>query len=143
VRRLLVTFLIVATALLVAACDATEAETPEPGGTPVIEIPGTSWVLVSVGGTEPGIPEATVSFDANGQASGSAGCNRWNAAYSVDGSSLVFGPMATTKMACEDALMQFESRFLELMAGVTGYASAIDGSLVLRGDTELILQPTR
>lgn len=49
--------------------------------------------------------------------SGSTGCNRLSGSYSLGGSGLKFGPLATTKMACADGMAQ-EQAFL-VMLGAT------------------------
>ena len=50
--------------------------------------------------------------------SGSAGCNTYNGTYTVDGSSISFGPLATTKMACPVAETAVETAYLAGLAGV-------------------------
>ena len=91
--------------LAVAACDSTGSganTTPEP--TSAADLAGTSWTLVSIGGTP--VVEASgphLTFGANGQASGSTSCNSIHGTYTTDGAALTFGPMATTRMACEGA----------------------------------------
>jgi heat shock protein HslJ len=60
---------------------------------------------------------------------------------SVDGASLTFGPLATTRMACEGALQEQERAVLDALAGVTGWALDADGRLHLTGPTELVLAP--
>jgi heat shock protein HslJ len=132
------------TILVVAACDstgATEGTTPEP--TSAADLAGTSWTLVSVGDAP--VVEgsgAGLTFDAGGNISGSTGCNQASGAYAVDGAALTFGPLATTRMACEDNLMAQESAVLEAFAGVSGWEIDGEGRLHLTGGTELVLEPT-
>ena len=54
----------------------------------------------------------TATFGADGQVAGSTGCNEYNGAYVLDGTSLTVGPLASTKKACDQALMDQESQFL-------------------------------
>ena len=130
--------------LVVAACDSTGSganTTPEP--TSPADLAGTQWTLVSIGDT-PAIEGAgaRLSFDSGGNVSGSTGCNSISGSYALDGSALTFGPLATTRMACEDALMAQEAAVLEALAGVSGWEIDADGRLHLTGGTELVFQPS-
>lgn len=68
-------------------------------------------------------PAPFIDFDyASKSISGSAGCNRMMAQFSVDSlreSSLSFGPIASTRMACPD--MSLEVNILEAMSEVASY----------------------
>jgi putative lipoprotein len=131
------------TILVVAACDSTGSgsnATPEP--TSAADLAGTSWTLVSVGGAA--VVEgsaAHLAFGVDGKASGSTGCNNFNGSYTVDGAALTVGPLATTRMACQDLMVQ-EAAVLEALAGVSGWEIDADGRLHLTGGTELVLEPT-
>jgi len=89
------------------------------------ELAATSWRVQAinngrdaVAGSLAGV-EVTVQFGDDGQASGSAGCNRWNASYTARGSSLKFGPAAATrKMCAEQGVMEQERHFLDALATV-------------------------
>jgi len=109
--------------LAVAACDSTgsgSSTTPEP--TSAADLAGTSWTLVSIGGT-PVVDGSGphLIFGVDGHASGSTGCNSMSGDYTTDGAALTFGPMATTRMACEENLMAQESAVLEALTGVSGW----------------------
>jgi heat shock protein HslJ len=58
---------------------------------------------------------------ADGQASGSAGCNRYLAGYTLKGDVLAMSAVGATKMACQDpaGLMNQESRYLEILQAAT------------------------
>ena len=130
--------------LVVAACDSTGSgtnTTPEP--TSAADLAGTSWTLVSIGGTP--VVEASgphITFGANGDANGSTGCNSFSGSYATDGAALTFGPMATTRMACGEDLMAQEAQALEALAAVSGWEIDADGRLHLTGGTEFVLQPS-
>ncbi|HAC64347.1 MAG TPA: hypothetical protein DCF68_12600 [Cyanothece sp. UBA12306] len=49
--------------------------------------------------------------------SGSTGCNRYQAGYQITEDSLTFSPIASTRMACTDVLMNQESTFLKVLEG--------------------------
>ena len=59
---------------------------------------------------------------ANGIASGSAGCNTYQATYSR-GAAITFGPLAMTKKAClaPEGVMEQEQRYLGVLQDVTDY----------------------
>ena len=56
---------------------------------------GTRWQLLSVNGLPVQSRDAVISFDGQ-QFSGSVGCNRINADYTIDGMAVSFGPARTT-----------------------------------------------
>ena len=74
-----------------------------------------------------------------GHASGSGGCNRFAGGYALDGDRLSFEPLASTRMACEPAVLQAESDYFAAL-GLTAQASLADGELVLSdaAGTELL-----
>lgn len=64
-----------------------------------------------------------IDFSQQGRVSGTSGCNRYfgNFTTSTTGNSLEFGPLAGTKMACEDEINQWETKYLKTLEGVNGY----------------------
>ena len=89
---------VLACALLASACGD-----DDDGGSSgaSLELPGTQWVLdtTALGVEGAGDVTATLEF-AKQRVSGSDGCNRFSGSYETDGSSLTFGPLAGTQMAC-------------------------------------------
>ena len=53
----------------------------------------------------------TATFTAD-TVSGSAGCNDYNGSYTLDGDKVTIGPLATTRKACEQPVMDQETAFL-------------------------------
>jgi len=81
---------------------------------------GTTWLLdKTISGSE-----ITALF-ANGQVSGSAGCNSYQGAYQstqADGrNTIAFGPLATTRMMCDQSLMDQENLYLAALEAATEY----------------------
>ena len=87
------------------------APAPQPTPTPPAPVgPGPtllgSWTLTHIGDAEvPTSPErpvaaAHLAFGSDGRLTGSDGCNRIVGSYTGDGSSLQFGQLAGTRMAC-------------------------------------------
>jgi len=60
----------------------------------------------------------TMTLGEDGRAYGNAGCNHWFASYRLDGDSISFGPVGSTRKMCAPALMEQEHRFLEAMGKV-------------------------
>lgn len=87
---------------------------------------GSSWQIEDVdsGGI---IDKAnlTVNFGEEGWVSGSSGCNSYTGGYSVNGYELELGELAATMMACPEAIMDLESKFLDVLGGAIDFS--IDG----------------
>ena len=119
----------VVAALLTLAPLTTLAAEGEPEG-----VTGVDWVLTSlaVDGTMGPVPEGvtpTLRLE-DGQVSGSTGCNSFSGSYTLDATSLTFGALATTAMACADPLGAVEGPYLVALALVGGW-SLTDGTLQL------------
>ena len=74
---------------------------------------GTSWRLEDLAGAG-AIDEAqaTLEFPENGRVSGNGSCNQFDGTVTITDDAIAFGPLATTKMACDESVMNQESRFL-------------------------------
>ncbi|WP_371616679.1 META domain-containing protein [Streptomyces sp. NBC_00454] len=90
-------------------------------GTPEAPLVATVWTVDSLigGGTASSLPagaqgRARFTLAADGSASGSLGCNRFNAKATVAGDSLTFGPLTTTRMACTGPEGSVEQALTEL-----------------------------
>ena len=104
-----------------------------------VGLAGTSWVLSSLNGDLP-IPGATVtmSFGANGEVSGSDGCNRFNTTYVQDGYDLVIAqPGASTMMACAAAVMNQASDFMDALARTTSFVT-LGNQLILMDGNDIL-----
>ena len=81
---------------------------------------GTTWLLDK---TIPG-SEITALFT-NGQVSGSAGCNTYQGTYrstrAAGKNTIEFGPLATTRMMCDEPLMDQEQLYLAALESATEY----------------------
>jgi putative lipoprotein len=106
------------------------------------ELEGTRWMLRTLGGAEvrPGEdpPFLRFSVEASGtRVSGSGGCNTFRGSCELDGTSLSFGPLATTMKACAEPEMQIESRFLRALADVERYETRGTWLVLFGADGEL------
>lgn len=117
--------------LLVAACAGSPSGAPtgpasDAPGSPSAAAPalvGTSWVLDALKGAPP-VKDSTVtaSVDSNGSVSGSGGCNRYRAKFTVtEGNLRLDAPPVSTMMACDDAVMAQEAAFLTALEGVRSF----------------------
>src|SRR5687767_10749075 len=82
---------------------------------------GTPWVLSSgldVSGWEQVAPSATF---ADGRMSGSNGCNRYSASYTLDGDTLELGQAMSTKVGCTPLADQVQSAFTAALERVASY----------------------
>ncbi|MGW6691144.1 META domain-containing protein [Streptomyces sp. NPDC054961] len=91
--------------------------------TPAAPLLATVWIVDSLldGDTASSLPaeaagKARFTVAADGSASGGLGCNRFDAKATVEGGSLTFGPLATTRMACTGPQGQVEQALTALFA---------------------------
>ncbi|MFD3677135.1 META domain-containing protein [Streptomyces sp. NPDC058613] len=92
---------------LKTADGSTLAMTSEPAA-PDAPLTVTEWTVESLisGESVSSVPAAAAdrarfTLAADGTASGSLGCNRFSSKATVDGATVVFGPLTTTRMACQ------------------------------------------
>lgn len=110
-------------ALLAAACAPVPAQ----------ELAGTSWVLQSLNG-DGAVGEAiggkpvTLNFADASQVNGSSGCNNYSGSYESDtrDGSLLFSPLASTLMACEETVMAVEHSFFVALQESSSYTISGD-----------------
>lgn len=88
-------------------------------------IAGTSWNVTMINNGRQAVvgivsdSTVTMVFDTEGRVSGSAGCNRYTAAYHAEGDTLRFSSVAATRLACPDqALTEQEQAFLRALESV-------------------------
>jgi heat shock protein HslJ/putative hemolysin len=86
--------------------------------------------------------EINIQF-AEGQVNGSGGCNTFFGPYTLDGETLTFGPLAQTRMACEEERMQREAAFMQALEQAAAYRTELDTLTLLDGDGRILLLFTR
>jgi heat shock protein HslJ len=97
---------------------------------------GTSWNLASYGDPSDltSVREdtaITLEFGDDGQAKGDAGCNGYFGTYTAEGGVFKIGPpVGSTRMACEEPLMDQELAYLRILEAATAYES-VDNRLHL------------
>jgi len=96
-----------------------------PQGTPVANLTGSNWRVLSINGTRTPASNFYINFMPD-QIGAKFGCNSLSASYTQRGNSVQFGPVASTRMACPD--MSFEgqgSRILGQPVTVSGFGNHI------------------
>jgi heat shock protein HslJ len=103
---------------------------------PDLPLEGTTWVLDSLVANQAvsSVPQgvtATLVF-AGGKVAVDGGCNKGSGAATIAETVITFGPIGTTKMACEGPAMQVEQQVLAALAGDVAWTIDAD-TLQLRG----------
>lgn len=118
--------------LLMAGCSqggpATPAPTPDARTSAptaaAVSLDDTRWQASQLGGS-PVLEGSTVTaaFGADGSLAGSGGCNRYRTTYTtVDTTITIDGAVASTMMACDQAVMAQEAAFFAALTGVRSFA---------------------
>jgi heat shock protein HslJ len=109
---------------------------------------GTKWAvdgLVSadaVSSVPSDVRTPTLEFD-GGHVLVDAGCNTGSGSYEATARDIAFGPIATTRMACDDASMDVEAHVLGVLDGTVTYRIAADVLTLTNGDTGLVLRASQ
>ncbi len=129
--------------LLSACADYTTTGVPQDSATATDvadPLAGTSWSLsdATLGSTEDIASLGITAAFADDAMAGRAPVNTYSASYSVDGSALHLGPVASTKMAGTAEAMQAEQAYFDALATVTSFAVQ-DGQLLLMAADKQVL----
>lgn len=112
---------------------------------------GTSWVVTGINNGKQAVAsvlagsKVTLSFARDGRAMGSAGCNRFVAAYTAEGGRVHFGTAGVTRMTCATppGVMEQEQAFVAAL-GTVATARVEGNRLDLRtADGALAISATR
>lgn len=116
--------------------EESEAVIPrEPG-----DLAGTQWILVGTGDFDPPMASDVTLDIADGTASGRGPCNSYNLPFTVDGTDLTTGPIASTKMACEGARNKAEADYFRMLEAVDEvHKEGTEDQLVLSGPDDVRL----
>lgn len=119
---------------------AGEVANPQDGPT-VVEpsLTNRSWRLVAMTG-RPTLPpdlEVTATFEGE-TVSGSSGCNRYSATWSVSGAVLEVSPITGTRMACPEPAASLETEFLTALGDAEVFVIS-GGELAIRSRGGILL----
>jgi heat shock protein HslJ len=84
------------------------------GGT--FSLSGSEWLLEDLGGS--GVldqVQVTITFPEAGKVAGNGSCNRFFGAAEIHGDAIKLGPLGSTRMACPEAVMNQETKYLEAL----------------------------
>lgn len=103
---------------------------------------GIQWQLIELDGAAlaplPGGRQPSIRFDADKKsASGYNGCNNYFGEYDLQGQSLKFGPIASTRRACPKADSAIELKFMTVLEKTNGWEIK-DGTLTLFDGTKAL-----
>ena len=112
-----------------------EDEAPEPE--PLV---GTTWRLESLALATDAVASPVAGTEVmlelldDGSAAGSGGCNTFSTAYEVDGASIRFDPVASTRMACEPDVMTQETAVFGALESAASFD--IEGDVLTLHDVD-------
>ena len=103
------------------------------------DLEGVTWHLVELNGAAPaplpGGKQLSIMFDANKKsAAGYNGCNNYFGQYELQGQSLKFGPIASTRRACPEAQSNIETKFMAALEKTNSWE--------IKGGTLILLDGT-
>ncbi len=127
VSRILVIGLVAG--LFVTGCQATSSKSEE-----TLNLAETAWLAEDIDGR--GVIDklqSTLRFETTEQVSGMAGCNRFFGSVTIESDAIAFGPLGATRMACPEAIMDQEDRFLKALGNAKRFETR-DGLLFFFGD---------
>lgn len=128
-------------ASLLAAVGLACHQPPPDGPAPAEALVGQEWELVELQGQMVPLGENRqhlslyLSADSN-TASGYAGCNQFTGTYTLAADSLTFGPLAVTRMYCENT-QALEDAYLKALEAVTRHRM-VKGKLELLAGTAMV-----
>jgi len=106
------------------ACTSAEAD---------ITLTSQPWLLTELISQAP-LPDTviTANFSANGELSGTSGCNNYSGPYTVDGQDIHMGPFASTMMMCPEPVMAQETLYMQTMENTASFTIQ-GGTLTFNG----------
>ncbi|NLU82018.1 META domain-containing protein [Rhodococcus sp. HNM0569] len=110
--------------LTVTGADSTVTLTDQKILEPDRAITGTEWTVTALISADAVTTSAALETSApalqigsDGHVTGTTGCNRFQGNAEVNGDTIEFGPLATTRMACPPDVMEVEQAVLAALAG--------------------------
>jgi heat shock protein HslJ len=91
------------------------------------DLGGTSWDVIGYNNGKQAVTSVlagttlTADFGKDGKLSGNSGCNTYNGTYTTTGNQIKIGPLATTRMACPQEIMDQETQYLAALQSADKY----------------------
>jgi heat shock protein HslJ len=88
---------------------------------------GSNWVATNINNGKEAVVSVvtgstvTAQFNAMGQISGKGGCNNYNGPFTTQDKTIKIGPVASTMMACEEAVMAQEMAYFKALENSATY----------------------
>ena len=105
---------------------------------------GTRWLVDGLisGDAVSSVPQGVTAalVFAEGRVNVEAGCNTGGGTATIGDSSIVFGPIALTKMACDGPAMAVEQAVTAVLSGEAGYAIEAGSLTITNGATGLVFR---
>ncbi len=103
-----------------------------------------TWTLESMPGEDVSAlfseKKPTLELADEGKAHGLGGCNNYRTTYTLEGNTISFGPVMSTKMACPS--LEGEGKFISLLEG-PAEVSVVEGKLIFKKDGKIIFEFTK
>lgn len=96
------------------------------------DLTGTAWLAEDIEGR--GVLDrarTTLEFAEPGRVGGHSGCNRYFGPVTLGGGTITFGNLASTRMACVEAVMDQETRFFRALAAATRLETTHGGQMLV------------
>ncbi|HEY5881504.1 MAG TPA: META domain-containing protein, partial [Nakamurella sp.] len=121
---------------------ASGSATASPGGRAAGELDGASFVATEVTGTHTIAPNSTITLTfEGGSLSANAGCNSMAGRYVAVGGKLTAPQLASTMMACDEALMAQDAWLAAFLAAGPTYTLDGDTLTLTNGTDTIVLGP--
>jgi heat shock protein HslJ len=131
--------------LVVSSIKETKAATqPVSGKTVSFSLLGSEWLLEDLGGS--GVidrMQATLTFPEAGKVAGNGSCNRFFGPAEISGGTIKLGPLASSRMACPEAVMNQETKYLDALQAAERFEWKDPYLLIYCKDFEKPLRFTR
>jgi heat shock protein HslJ len=117
---------------------------PVPANTVPFSLAGSEWLLEDLGGS--GVIDriqATLAFPEAGKVEGNGSCNRFFGPATISGDTIKLGPLASTRMACPETVMNQESKYLDALQAAERFEWKDSHLLIYCKDCEKPLRFTR
>jgi heat shock protein HslJ len=100
----------------VLAVSSIEEVKAKPVPAAAFHLVNSEWLLKDLAGSEViDAVQATLALQETGKVSGNGSCNRFFGSAKIDGNAIKFGPLGATRMACPEAVMNQETKYLSAL----------------------------